>query len=150
MAGYSLIASESTVQVLSPTVVNDVVYCTILTSPSSVVASIPVQASVFDAGTMGPELTNFANAIEQIMALDAVIAAVGAQTIDPNGLIADQVAFTVQYVPAGNAATAITAEVLIPVAELNFSDGQIGSVLLQDVEAQINAAVTHLKNAAGG
>ena len=72
MASYALLASESTVQVLSPTLTNDVVYCTIHTQPSGVIASMPVPKLAFDANSAKPELTAFANAIEQIMAAPRV------------------------------------------------------------------------------
>src|SRR5690242_15017557 len=129
MAGYSLLTSEDTVQVLSPTVVNDVVYCTIRTTPSGVIAAIPVQRDKFDKGETGVELTNFADAIEQIMALSEVVAGSGKQSIDANGLLADEVAFTVEYVPSANASTSITAEAVVPTPMLNFTDAEIGRVL---------------------
>jgi hypothetical protein len=150
VASYALIASESTVQVLSPTVVNDVVYCTIQTQPSGVIASMPVQKNVFDSGTAGPELTALADAIEQIMALTEVVAATGTQTIDSSGLIADQVAFTVEYVPPGTTSTSITAEALVPIGYLNFTDALIGQTSLANTEAIITAVYNNLQNAAGG
>lgn len=150
MASYSLLASESTVQVLSPTVVNDVVYCTISTSPSAVIASIPVQQTVFNANQGASELTNFANAVEDIMTNKAVIGAVGSQIIDANGLIQDNVTFTVQYVPPSSGSSAVTAEADVPAGMLNFSDGEIGSTLLQEVDAIINGVLANLKSLAGG
>ena len=150
MAGYSLQGSYSTVQVLSPTLVNPVVYCTIKTSPSGVIASIPVEQSVFDAGTSGVELQNFADAIEQVMTNPEVVAAVGEQVIDPSGLLADNVVFTVQYVSANTPASGVTAEAAVPVASLNFTDALIGSVLLQNVDSIISGVYDNLQNAAGG
>lgn len=150
MAGYSLQGSYSTVQVLSPTLVNNVVYCTIQTNPSNVIASIPVEESVFNANQAGVELTNFADAIEQIMTIPSVIAGAGEQSIDQSGLLADNVVFTVQYVSANTAASGVTAEASIPVFTLNFSDQQIGSVLLQDATGIIDAVYANLQSAAGG
>lgn len=150
MAGYTLIGSYSTVQVLSPTLVNPIEYCTIQTSPSGSVASIPVQENVFSAGQAGVELTNFADAIEQILADSRVIAATGTQTIDANGLLSDQVVFTVEYTPPGNVSTSVTAEASVPVAQLNFTDGTIGSVLLEGVQAIIDGVYANLQAAAGG
>jgi hypothetical protein len=149
VAGYGLIASHATVQVLSPTVVNDVVYCTIQTNPSGVIASIPVQQDVFDSGTAGPELTALSDAIEQIMNDANVIAGVGAQTIDANGLLADQVAFTVEYVAPGSSGTSVTAEALVPVTMLNFTDALIGQTSLGNVQAIIDATYQNLVSAAG-
>jgi hypothetical protein len=138
------------VQVLSPSLVNDVVYCTIQTAPSGVIASMPVQASVFNAGGAGPELTAFADGIETMFGRGHVIGAAGAQTIDPSGLLQDQVAFTVQYVPAGSASTSITAEALVPVGYLNQSDPVILEAALNNAEAIITAVYDNLQAAAGG
>jgi hypothetical protein len=150
MAGYGLLGSYSTVQVLSPTVLNDVVYCTIQTDPSNVIASMPVQQGTFDNAEANVDLGNFADAIEQIMALDEIIAGVGVQSIDTNGLLADNVEFTVQYTPPGSVGTSLTAEVLIPVLQLNFTDAEIGRALLSQVEAQIQVVSDNLQAAAAG
>lgn len=150
MAVYSLKSHYSTVQVLSPTLVNPIVYATIQTAPSGVIASRPVQEAVFDAGQEGPELTNFANAIEEIMQNPAVIGATGAQTIDPNGLLADNVLFTVQYPAGDTSGSNVTAEATVPVGMLDFSDGQIGQASLANVEKIIADVYANLKSAAGG
>lgn len=150
MAVYSLMGSYRTVQVLSPTLVNDVIYCTIETHPSSVIASMPIPIIATDVFSGNPELTAFAEAIERVMALPEVVAGLGSQTLDPNGLLRDTVVFTVQYVPPGSTGTSITAEATIPVASLNFEDGQIGATLWQSVEARIEAVYNDLKAAASG
>lgn len=150
MASYALLSSYSTVQVLSPTFVNPVVYCTIQTQPSNVVASIPVQKDVFDAGGGGPELTNLANAIEQIMAIPYVIAASGSQQLNAGGLLEDLVIFVVEYTPPGANATSITADAEVGVGMLNFTDGLIGTTLLAEVEAIIDGVYNNLKATATG
>jgi hypothetical protein len=149
VASYSLKGSYSTVQVLSPTLVNDVVYCTIQTIPSGVIASVPVQQREFDTKQTGPQLTNFANAIEQTMSDPRVIAGVGEQTIDPSGLLADNVVFTVQYVSANTAPTGVTAEALVPVSYLDFSDAEIGRASASNVDGIITQVYDSLKSAAG-
>ena len=151
MASYELIGSYSTVQVLSPTLTNEIEYCTIRTQPSLVIASKPVQRTVFDAGQAGEELSIFAEAIEQIMSSDhAIVSATGSQVLDPaSGLLDDVVIFTVAY-PDATTGNAVTAEAVVPVGLLDFSDGQIGSVLLQQVDAILNAVYANLRDAAGG
>ena len=148
--GYELLTSESTVQVLSPSVVNNVVYCTIRTTPSGAIVSIPVQEKSFNDKTSGVELTNLANATEQIMGLDHVIAGSGVQELDNSGLLVDKVAFTVEYVPTGTTGTSVTAEALVPVGYLNFTDGAIGQASLTNVEAIIDDVYANLQAAAGG
>jgi hypothetical protein len=150
VASYSLKGSYSTVQVLSPTLVNPVVYCTIQTIPSGVIASVPVQQAEFDNDTTGPQLTNFANAIEEVMNNPAVVAGVGEQTIDPSGLLADNVVFTIQYPAGGTGGNSVTAEAVVPVGYLDFSDAEIGQASLGNVDAILNQVYGSLRSAAGG
>jgi len=148
--GYALVGSYSTVQVLSATQVVDVVYCTIKTQPSGVIASLPVQQKIFEEGTSGTELNNFTQAIEQVMSNPHVIAGVGSQSIDASGLLADSVVFTVEYrdpVKAPNGATALAT---VGVGQLDFSDALIGRTLLAGVSAIIDGVYANLKAAAGG
>lgn len=150
MANYSLKASYSTVQVLSPTLTQDVVYCTIQTVPSNVVASISVSQTAFSNNGANEELTAFADGIEQIMTSANVNAASGGQTIDASGLLADNVVFIVDYEPPGSSGTSITAEATVPVGLLSQSDPAIAEVTMQEADAIINGVYANLKNAAGG
>lgn len=151
MAVYDLIASYATVQVLSPTVVLDVVYATIRTNPSHVIASLPVQKDIFDAGGAAPLLTDYANNIELMMRQPGVIAGNGEQTVDANGLLEDNVVFTVQYVPPGSSSTAITADAIVPTGLLaEGGDPAIEAVLLPQAEAIIAKVYANLKAAAAG
>lgn len=151
MASYQLIASESTVQVVAANVVNDVVYCTIITSPSSVIASLPVSKKAFQANQAAEELTSFADNIEQLMLEPGVIGGTGEQSIDTNGLLADYVAFTVRYVPAGGTDTNITAEASVPVGLLSEGgDPTIERILFPQAQAIIAAVYANLQSAAGG
>jgi hypothetical protein len=131
-------------------VVNDVVYCTIQTIPSGVIASVPVQQANFDNNESGPQLTNLADAIEEVMSNPAVVAGVGSQTIEPSGLLADNVVFTVKY-PAGDTSTdAITAEAVVPVGYLDFTDGAIGQASQGNVTAILNQVYDNLRHAYNG
>lgn len=150
MSNYALEASYATVQVLSPTLVNDVVYCTIQTNPSNVVASLPVSQAAFNDNQAVSALTNFAEAIEQVMGIDYVIAGAGTQQIDENGLLADYVTFTIGYPHTAAVGSAITAQADVPVGLLDFSDAEIGRVLLQEVETITLRVYNNLKSAAGG
>lgn len=150
MASYTLIGSYSTVQVLGANLLNDVVYCTIQTSPSNVIASMPVEQSVFNKGGTGPELTAFADGIETIMSRDPVIAATGTQALDANNLLVDYVVFTVQYVASSTSPGSVTAEASVPVGLLNQSDPAIADVVLAEADAIIQKVYDDLKSAAGG
>lgn len=150
MATYSIQGSYSTVQVITPTLTQPIQYTTIQTQPSGVIASIALDQADFNAGTSTPLLQAFADAIEEIMQRTEVIAGIGTQQIDPNGLLTDYVTFTVQYTGPGAAASGVTAEADVPVGLLNFTDGAIGGLLLQQVDAIIATAYNALKTAAGG
>lgn len=150
MAGYSIQGSYSTVQVITPSLTQPIQYTTIQTSPSNVIASIALDKADFDAGTASPLLQAFADAIETIMNHPEVIAAIGTQQLDENGLLTDFVTFTVQYVGPNTARSGVTAEADVPVGILNFTDGAIGALLLQEVDAIIAKAYNALVAAAGG
>lgn len=150
MAGYALVASYPTVQVLSPSLTQPIQYCTIQTSPSNVVASRPVSAAAFSDNQAASELTNFANAIEQVMGIDYVIGGNGTQQIDSNDLLVDFVTFTIGYPHTAAEGSLVTTSADVPVNLLDFSDAEIGRVLLQDVETITLAAYNSLKSAAGG
>lgn len=151
MAVFSLIASETTVRVLGPTVVIPTEYVTIQTIPSGVIASLPVSKSEFDGGFAGPLLTDYANNIELLMRQPHVIAATGSQTLDANGLLEDNVVFTVEYVPAGANVTAVTTEAVVPSGLLSEGgDPSIERVLIAEAEAIITAAYDNLVKLAAG
>lgn len=150
MAAYSLLASQSTVQVLSPTVVNDVVYCTIQTIPSSAIVSMPVSKVAFDNNGAAEELTALADSVEQLLANTAAIAASGTQTIDASGLLQDQVVFTVQYVPPGATTSNVTADATVGVGMLSQSDPAFAGATIAEAEAIITGVYDNLQSAAGG
>lgn len=150
MPVYSLRGSYSTVQVLSATLTQPVVYCTIETIPSSVIASIPIDAALFGQNEGNRELEVFAEAIEKIMTLPGVIAGVGNQTIDPTGLLGDFVTFVVQYPDPPTAGTSNTAEADVPVTLLDFSDPNFGAEILHEAEAIITGVYNNLQNIAAG
>lgn len=150
MAGYSLPSSYPTVQVVSPQLVYDIQYCTIQTQPSGVIASIPVVATTFANDQGAAELTNFSEAIEELMALPSVIAGVGSQKIELSGLLADYVDFTVQYPATNPGNTSVTGVASVPVGLLNFSDAEIGRVAKDEAEAIINQVYASLRSLAGG
>jgi hypothetical protein len=148
---YILLTSESTVQVLSPTVTNDVIYCTIQTIGHNVVASMPIPQGTFESINSSEALTFFARGIEEVMALDNVTAGVGVQTIDASGLIADNLSFTVEYVPPDTTtATTITAEAVVPVSAVMGPSTTPGKPGITEAQAAIDAVYADLQRLAGG
>lgn len=151
MASYGLIASETTVQVISPKLVLNVEYATIQTQPSGVIASLAVPKAEFDSGGAKIVLQDYATNIETLMALPHVIAGIGAQTLDANGLIQDNVIFTVEYRPAAANVTSVTAEAVVPTGLLSEGgDPAIENLLIHEAEAIITAAYNSLVAMAGG
>lgn len=150
MANYNLLASEATVQVLSPTVVRDVIYATIETIPSGVIASTPVDTLLFFQETVSSRLASFAQAIESIMVMPGVIGATGTQSLDPTGLIQDEVTFICEYVPAGGSGTAITAEAVVPVSDLQEARATTSGGGIAQAEAIVNGVLASLQAMASG
>lgn len=150
MAGYVLMGSFPTVQVLSPTLTQPVQYCTIQTTPSGVIASYPVSEQDFQGGYAVQVLTDFADGVEYIMGQPHVIGAVGTQVLDVNGLLSDSVVYTVQYVDPVKAPNGITAEATVPVSDLvSIPQAQErGSAV--NAENYIVDAYNSLVTAAGG
>ena len=150
-AAYELLASESTVQVLSPTVVNDVVYSTIVTTGHNVIASYPIPQGDFESVNSSEVLTFFARGIEEVMKDSRVVAGAGSQTIDANGLLQDTVTFTVQYVAAGTTGTTVTAAAEVPVSALRGSTSSgPGTPDVSAALAIIDAVYADLQRLAGG
>lgn len=150
MATYSIQGSYSTVQVITPSLTQPIQYTTIQTDPSGVIASIALDKAEFDAHTASPLLQAFADAIETVMNHPEVIAGIGTQQLDENGLLSDYVTFTVQYSSPNTAKSGVTAEADVPVGLLNFTDGAIGALLLNQVDAILATAYNALQSAAGG
>lgn len=149
-ANYDLYPTSSTVQVLSPTLVQPVVDCPIKTKPSGVFFDYWIDATTFDAGE-GPAILSAVCAdVEHIMASQPVIAGVGSQQLDPNGLLSQWITFTVAYQVPGVAAGPSTVDVDVPVTD--FGQGAIaGSNFGLDAAiARIQTAYTRLEALAAG
>lgn len=149
MADYQLVSSFTTVQVLSPTLTDTVEYTTIRTNGSQVIASMAVSESDFTGGTATVLLNDFAQAIDIVMGRPEIIAGVGTQTIDPTGLLSDNVVFTVQYVSANTPPSGVTAEAVVPVGILSTAETIGGQTSMAQVDAILNAVYDSLKSAAG-
>lgn len=147
---YSLLGSYSTVQVLAANQVNDVVYCTIQTIPSGVVASVPIDQIEFAVNQSVPLLEATAEAIETIMGDSRVIAGTGTQALDQSNLLQDYVVFTVQYIPTGTTGTNITANATVPITLLNFSEEPRDQLHAAQVQQMIDDVYANLQSAAGG
>jgi hypothetical protein len=150
MANYALYASNSIVQVTSPTTSQDMIAATILTSPSAILATILVSQTSFDQDKAAETLTAFATSIEDIMAQGKAIGGTGTSDLDANGLQVYYVTFTVGYNPTGVPPGNVTVDVDVPVNLLAQSDALIGTTLLGEAETTIDDAYNSLVSLAGG
>lgn len=150
MAGYTLIASSSTRQVLSQTATQDAVLATIQTDQSEVIATTVVSRVSFDANQSAEELTALAENIEQIMSGGKAVGGTGTSDLDNNGLTEYFVTFTVGYNPPGAPPGQVTVDVAVPVGLLEVDDPAIERTLLAEAEAMIDKAYASLQSLAGG
>ncbi len=150
MPGYTILASQSTVHVLSATVVVDGQSVTIQTTPSAVIASVVIPQESLTSADAVDILTWFAHDIEEIMQHYPVVAATGAQTLDANGLLQYEVVFTVGYTPTGSALPPLTTQVSVELAGVagvnTFSD----PAALDSWVTAVEAAYAGLQKTAAG
>lgn len=151
-ASYSVLGSFSTIQVVSPTQVVDVLRITFRTVPSGVVAvanapyrnvagvtvaDVDQAAAVF----IGP----LADGIERMMGSGIVAGAIAAEDVDASGLLIDYIDATVSYVPVSSAQPGpFQAVVRIPV--FAFDEPSFYGPLVND---KLNAAYGALQHLAG-
>jgi hypothetical protein len=150
MASYTLIGSNSIVEVLTPTVSEDMVAATIQTSPTGVIATALVSQVSFTANSAAETLTALANNIEDIISQGKAIGGTGTSELDANGLQVYYVTFTVAYNPTGAPVGTVTVDVDVPINLLGVDDPEINTTLLGEAEDLVNAAYNSLVSLAGG
>lgn len=125
---YLLLDSVEAVQVYSPTLVADVLVCTIQSFPSGSVLLRTIPQTSFNDDQGQGLLSSLSSAVENVISEGSAIAANGLQVVDDNGLLADVVRFTVGYTPPNGTPGEITATVDVPVNVLT-ADTQFGSFI---------------------
>jgi hypothetical protein len=148
---YTLLASNDTVQVFSPTLVQDALVCTFVSFPSRSILIRTVTAQEFTNPNNDALLNSLSDAVEQILGEGIAVAAAGVQLVDPgSGLLYDAVVFTVAYPQGSGAQASITAPCEIPIDVL-VADTQFGNVIAGGSAAQrILDTYNQLKTLAGG
>lgn len=111
---YQVVASNSTVHVLAPTLSIDAVAAYVKTPTHNVIAQSIVPAENWGTAAGADQLNQYAFGIEWLLDHTAAIAATGSQSVDDNGLLANQVTFTVGYTPPGSVAGPLTVQVDVP------------------------------------
>lgn len=125
---YLLLDSVEAVQVYSPTLVADVLVCTIQSFPSGSVVLRTIPQTSFAADEGQGLLASLSSAVENIIDGGLATAANGLQVVDESGLLQDVARFTVSYAPPAGTPGEITATVDVPVNVLT-ADTQFGSFL---------------------
>lgn len=145
MAGaYDLLSSNSTVQVLSPTLASNAVDIWISTKPSHAVVNLVLDKGTFDSNEGDVVLALFAGTVEEILAGGKAIGAVGTSDLDASGLREVFVTFTVGYTVPGANLPPATVDVDVPVGLLAGAQGSMGAGALAEAEAMIDAAYNKL------
>lgn len=111
---FKVVASETTVHVLAPTLTIDAVAAYVQTPSHGVIAQSVVPAVNWGTAAGIDQLNQYAFGIEYVIDHTAAITASGSQSVDDNGLLQNQVTFTVGYTPPGSVAGPLTVQVDVP------------------------------------
>lgn len=150
MAGnYQLVTSQSSTQVLSPTVVQEMVVATIQTQPHRVIADYWLTRQQWEDGEAAQLLTTFAANIERIMSDPHVLRASSGRSLDASGLLASELTVTVGYATPGSAFPPATVDVTIPASDLRPTGNGPGGSGVDQALTTIDAAYQQLAAAAG-
>lgn len=144
MASYTLIGNNSIVQVLSPTVSEDMEAATIQTIPTGIIATALVSQTSFKNNQAAESLTAFADNIETIIGQGKAVGGSGTSDLEVSGLQAYFVTFTVGYNPPGAPTGTVTTDVDVPVNILLVDDPALNETLLGEAEAMIDKAYNSL------
>lgn len=148
--GYLLVSSQSTIQVLSPTVVQDVVIASIQTQPSGVFADLWFPKDIWDGGTAATTLNDYAANIEKVRQMPQVVGATSGQSLDDSGLLQSEITFVVGYAPPDSIYPPATVDVVVPASELNPLFRFSGEPGVTKAQTAIMAAYQNLVNVASG
>ena len=129
---YTTTGSFQTVKVLSQDQVLDVEAIGINTLPSNVRLTVPVPLAAYKSGNADQYLAIVSDLIEGLIASTPdpnnhlVSGAVGTQQVDPSGLLAYFVNFTVSYTPTSGQQGTFSEVVTLPVSIFE-SEGNYGA-----------------------
>lgn len=147
---YDLLSTNSTIQVLSPTLIQPIVDCVLSTKPTGIVFNYWVDKAVWDAHDFVPLLEQVAGNVEHIIAATAAITGVGTEHLDASGLLTQVVTFTVAATAPGGIPNALTLDVDVPIGDLDQEAIAGHNFGLEAAEALILEAYNELLAAAAG
>jgi len=147
---YNLLSSNSTVQVLSPTLSQPAVDVWISTGAYRQVVNLVLDRGTFNSNEGHVVLALFAGSVDQLLAEGKAIGAVGTSDLDASGLREVFVTFTVGYQVPGSNLPPATVDVDVPVGLLAGAQGSAGAGAFAEAQAMIDAAYAKLEALAAG
>lgn len=147
---YDLLATASRIQVLSPTLTQPIVDCTLQTKPTGIIFNYWVDKAAWDAGTAPALLESVSQHAEHIIEATAAISGFGFEQLENSGLLKQYITYTVAATAPGGATNALTVEVDIPISDLDQDTIAGENFGLNDAIAKIQAAYDLLTGAAAG
>jgi hypothetical protein len=150
MPSYILVGSSSIVQIISPSVAAEMVAATIQTVPTGIIATTLVPQVDFDSAAGASDLTDFADAIEAVIADGKAVAGSGTSKLDTNGLQQYYVTFEVAYNPPGAPTGTVHVDVDVPASFLTMPASEPGMTRRMNAFDLIDKAYDNLVALAGG
>jgi len=146
---YTTLPTHRTVQVISATVVLDVMELPFITSPSGVTAQVYAPYTAWLTEGADPWISPVATAIEDLIAGGQAVGGTFTQDVDPtSGLLIDYVTFTVAYTPTDGRGT-FTTTADVPVTALGGGAGIGGLVIGLTPQQIVGNAYNQLVATAG-
>jgi hypothetical protein len=152
-AAFTTLSAYKTVQVLSPTVVQDVEYVTAQSIPNGLGFAYAVDYESWQSGEGMGGLILLAQALEAIFEQGQISGSEPLQDIDANGLLSDFVSITVSYDQSAVGLPALTEVVDVPISAFIAQNPGIGGVVIPGVELPndyVTAAYARLQTLAAG
>lgn len=147
---YDLLATSDTIQVLSPTLTLPSVVCTLRSKPTGMIFQYAVAKATWDAGDAPPLLELVAEHAEHLISATPAFEGTGGDRLDANGMREFYIAYTVGDSVPGFPPNTLTAEVDIPVGDLDQDTIAGENVGLDDAIAKIQTAYDLLVAGAAG
>ena len=151
-AGYYVVSSFSTVQVLSGNTVIDVEYVNAATTPTGIGFSYAIPVEVWKLNQGGDALPLIAAELENMVENYHVVGGDSVQTLDVNGLLADSVDLVVEYARPATGLPPLRGTVNVSMADiyLEATDPSIYNATGRPTpQAQVEAEYQRLAALAG-
>lgn len=140
MAGYYTYTQEPDILVLGPRAIQEVESVGIITSPTGIYITYPVDKASWLADRGDAILSAVAEAVEGIIASGLAVDASSFQRQRPSGLLVDMIEFVVEYVPPDGRRPPMQATVDVTLSSLLAETDPVFGNLAGDPRAALIAA----------